>query len=361
MSQRKSRTAAPPGKEAADKDTGMHDPRDAGAADPHQTEVPPHVGMVSSLDELPHVAAYLKRVGATVKNFNVAIIEVLDEQGYPEEIARVTFDHADGSVTVTGDAEEPTKDEADAIAAEIKRATFPKQVALVAISELPPGVKLPDPNVYVYHDFDDKIVMLRQRYEKEDGGKGFLPWTKWDDGQWRMMEPTVLPFYGLSGYKKNSWLVVHEGEKAAARLKRLQEGSDTPDKFPWWNELKHAHHVGWIGGVNAIHRSCWERLIACGWRRVTIVADNDANGNGMRAAQRIAKRFPVNVQIVAFDETFPDRFDLGDEWPAEHFDDKGRYIGPALRDCAFPATKATLVIPPAPGEKGAPTKVLRDQ
>jgi hypothetical protein len=341
----------------------MHDPQEGSAADPFQTEEPPRVGMVSSLDELPHVAAYLKRIGATVKNMHSAVIEAVDDDGYPYDAARIMFDLADGSVTVTkGDAECPTKDEAEAIAAEIKRATFPKPVKLAGLSnDLPDGIRLPDPNVFVCHDFDDKIVMLHQRYETEAGKKGFLPWTKWSDGQWRQMEPDVLPFYGLLGYKNQPWLVLHEGAKAAARLKRMQEGSEDTDKFPWWSDLSGAHHVGWIGGTRAIDKSEWARLAALGWSRVTIVADNDTNGQGMRAAQTIAKRFPGIVEIVSFDERFRDGFDLGDPWPEDQFDERKRYIGPALRDCILPATQATRLIPPPEGQRGAPTKVLRDE
>jgi hypothetical protein len=89
------------------------------------------------------------------------------------------------------------------------------------------------------------------------------------------------------------------------------------------------------------------------------VADNDANGNGLKAARFIASEFPANVEIVAFDESFEDRFDLGDPWPKDQFDDKGRYIGPSFRDCLLPATQATIEIPPE--GQGRPTRVLRDE
>lgn len=362
MPPRRKQTAAPPGEEAAAsnaKKTGEHHPQDDNASGPHQTEPPPRVGMVSSLDELPHVASYLKRVGATVKNMHSAVIKATDHGGYSYDAGRIMFDLAEGSVSVSGDAVAPTKEEADAITAEIKRTKFPTLIKPVALADLPNGIRLSDPNLFVCHDFDDRIVMLHHRYETDDGKKGFVPWTRWSDGQWRSMEPDVLPFYGLPSYKKHSWLVLHEGEKAAARLKRMQEGSEDTDKFPWWSDLQHAHHVGWIGGVHAINKSDWRKLAAQGWKRVTIVADNDDDGKGLRAAQTIAKEFHGIVEIVTFDERFKDGFDLGDPWPEDQFDKHKRYIGPVLRDCILPATQATIEL--EHDGPGRPTRVLRDE
>jgi len=325
-------------------------------ADPRQKEGPERIGLISSLHDVPAVHAYLHRIGAEAFNFRNARITRDDAAGYPQTVGRVTF-AANGTVSASDGAEEPTPEEQEAIITAFARVEFPKLVTLTAIADPPPGVNLSDRNVWVCHGFNDEIAMVLQRYDRKDGGKGFLSWTKWSDGQWRNMEPDTLPFFGLSGYRNKSTLVLHEGAKAAARLKRFQTGEESAGRFPWFTELEHAHHVGWLGGVHAVGRSDWERLTAHGWSRVIIVADNEKVG--MKAARQVAARFPSNVWILAFDQRFEPRFDLADEWPAEMFDERGHYTGPPMRDFLLPATQATVVLPPE--GRGRPSVVLRDE
>jgi len=325
------------------------------AADPLQTEAPERIGPVSDLNDIPAVCAYLRRIGAEPLNFRAAVVRETVE-GYPKTIGRVDF-AADGAVTVKDNAEAPTEEEREAISAAFARVSLPKLVKLVAIADPPPGVSLTSRNVWVCRDFDNEIVMVLQRYETKDGGKGFIPWTRWSDGHWHKMEPDTLPFYGLTGFREKATLVLHEGAKAAARMERLISGAESRDGFPWFADLEFAQHVGWLGGVHAVDRSDWDRLAAHGWSQVIIVADN-ARG-GVKAAREIAERFRANVWILAFDQRFKPDFDLADEWPAEMFDDAGRYIGPPMRDFLLPATLATFVIPPE--GRGRPAVVLRDE
>ena len=109
--------------------------------------------------------------------------------------------------------------------------------------------------------------------------------------------------------------------------------------------------------MNAVSRSDWEVLARRGWSRVIIVADNDSRG--IRAARRIARYFPANVFILAFDQRFGDGFDLADEWPHALYDERGGYTGPALRDCLLSATQATVLVP-AEG-RGRPTVIVRSE
>lgn len=326
------------------------------AAAAFQTEAAARIGAVSSLEVLPAVSAYLTRIGATAVNFTTARVQREDAEGYPETVGRVKFDKS-GVVTAIDDAPAPTDDEQDAIKAAFARVEFPNLVTLTAIADSPPHVNLSDRNVWVCHDFKGDIAMVLQRYERKDGGKGYLSWTRWSDGLWRNMEPETLPFFGLPGFRDKSTLVLHEGAKAAARLKRLQSREESADHFPWFHDLEHAHHVGWIGGVHAIGRSDWDQLKAHGWRRVIVVADNEQGG--VKAARLIAGRFPSNVWILAFDQRFEARFDMADKWPEEMFDDQNRYVGPPMRDFLLPATQATVVLP-AEG-RGRPPVVLRDE
>jgi hypothetical protein len=314
----------------------------------------PRIGKVSSLADIPAVASYLQRIEAEAVSLNRAVIRrVVD--GYPRDVGQVRFG-ATGQVSVSGSADGPNALEAEQIAASFDRVEFPQPITLAAVSEPPEGVDLTSPDVFVCHDFDGRVAMLHQRYQTRDGGKGFVPWTRWSDGCWHKLEPDVLPFFGLPGHEQHSTLVLHEGPKGARHLKAVI-ADEANTQCPWVDELRHAHHVGWLGGVHAVNRSDWPSLAARGWSRVIIVADND--DNGLMAARQIAEHFAANVWIVAFDQRFPASFDLADEWPADLFDPQGRYIGPPLRDFLIPATKATLMLP---GEgRGRPTAVLRDE
>ena len=170
----------------------------------------------TSVSELPTVGTYFERVGAEIRTpFRAAVMGEVD--GYPKPTGWINFDPKDGSVKVTGSAEAPTPDEQEAIANEFKRAEFPKQLALLALADTPPGVNMADPNVFTCHNLRGEITMIHQRYETKSGGKGFLPWTRWSDGEWRKVEPEVMPFFGIPGYQNKTTLFIHEGAKAAKR------------------------------------------------------------------------------------------------------------------------------------------------
>jgi hypothetical protein len=147
------------------------------------------------------VRAYLGRVGAKPVSFFAATSEIT-ANGYPKVTGRVTFSRA-GEAKVWGSIEAPTDAEADGIRQEFEQADaageLPRLVTLAALAELPGGVSPSDPNTFVCHDFDGRVVMIHQRYDTRDGGKGFIPWTRWSDGRWHKMEPEVMPFFGLPG------------------------------------------------------------------------------------------------------------------------------------------------------------------
>lgn len=320
------------------------------AADPIQEEAATaRIGLIASLTDLPAVAAYLRRVGATPVNFKTAKVEQV-VNGYPLSVGTLTFD-SEGNVTAHRDAESPNAVEQEAIRLAFKAATFPTLTTLVAIADPPPDCDLKDPKTFVCHDFAGRIVMVQRRYDNRDGTKGFLSYTHWSDGVWRLMEPETLPFYGLPGWENASTLFLHEGAGAAARVKRIIAGEDQSD-FPWREEMRWGHHVGWIGGVWADERSDWATLAAKNWKRVVIIADNEEDG--IKAAHRIAKRFPGDVSVVTFDQRFKEGFDCGDDWPADLFEEDGAYIGPTMDDCLRSAMQATEegVVPE--GQRGRP-------
>ena len=310
--------------------------------------------MIKSLLDLPITGAYLRRIGAEPVHFHLATITEMVE-GYPKPVGRVKF-LEDGSTLSKGRAGKPTDEEAEGIRAEFADAEFPKIVPMSSIGEPPPKCDLNDPNTFIYHDFSGNVIMVHQRYENKDGTKGFLPWTKWSDGEWRLMEPDVMPFFGLPGANEHSTLFLHEGAKSAARVKRIIAGEEEVGSFPWLEEMRWGAHIGWIGGVHALDRSDWGKLAAMGWKKVIIIADNDDKGK--RVVPEIAENFHTGTFALLFTESWPEGFDLGDDWPAKLFGPEGQYIGPTYSHCLQPATWATdeYEIPPESGN-GKPKKV----
>jgi hypothetical protein len=292
-----------------------------------------------SLLALPITGAWLRRESLPEAGFNYAH-RVETVEGYPQTTGWARF-RRDG-VRVGGNVTAPSPELEQEMLAEIAAAGFPKPVSLSAIAEPPLGVRLNDPNVFVCHGFDGKVEMILQRYEAEDGGKGFRSWTRWDDGEWRNMEPDTLPFFGLSGHKDKTTLFLHEGAKGARRMNALIAGEEDAARFPWFENVRWGHHVGWLGGVHAVGRSDWERLAKLGWKRVVIVADNDAPG--VRAAAEITKHFRCPTYIIRFGASFPEAFDLADEWPAAEFDEEGRHIGQTFEESRQPFEYATDLV-----------------
>ena len=310
-------------------------------ADTIQSEGVTRVGSVSSLAQLPPVAAYLNDANAEPINFRTAVVRESVE-GYPKVVGRIQFAD-DGAVTVTGEAKPPSAEQQVAITGAFKLVSFPKPMPQIAIASPPPGVRLGDPNVFVCHNLNGEVAMIHERYETKDGGKGFIPWTYWSDGQWRKMEPDVMPFYGTPGRKNKSTLFIHEGAKAAKRVQRVISGELPAHKFPWFEAMRWGHHIGWIGGVWALDRSDWAGLAKLGWSKVVVVADND--GGGVDIAAEATGFFHCPTYLVRFDGNFPSKFDCGDDWPSEHFDELGRYTGPSLLDCQQPFDRATDLVP----------------
>jgi hypothetical protein len=346
---RKRRTAAPPGEEAAaPQGYGHARPATTGSDSASIQSEEPQLKVIdggastnppASLLALPITGGWLRQKNLPEAGFNYAH-RVETVEGYPQTTGWARFRR--DRIKVGGDVAPPSAELQGEMLAEIAAAGFPKHTPLVAIAEPPPGVRLGDANVYICQGFDRRIEMVLERYET-DTGKAYRSWTKWDDGQWRNMEPDTLPFYGnvAEAAKAHSTLFLHEGAKAARRVKALIEGEEVA-RFPWLEMLRHGAHVGWNGGVHAVGRSDWERLAKLGWKKVIIVADNDAPG--VRAAAEITHHFRCPTYIVRFGSGFDEGFDLADEWPGSEFDDQGRHIGLTFEECVHPFEYATDLV-----------------
>lgn len=323
---------------------------------------------IGGMSDIAPMAAFMRRIGAEQRSMRAAVVR--EQQGsYSRDLATIKLDKATGDIEVRcadgGDTSvfEPTATEAAEIKAACASVTWPEPKLLCSILKAPPLMKdAAAKDIFEFRNSDGKIVMVQIRVENDQGGKSYIPLTFFDDEEWHRCEPDgPMPLYGAEDLVGNCVAFIHEGAKAAAHIRRLV-AERTPDakkalaEHPWGQQLKHAAHVGWIGGALAPHRTEWRVLKKSGVRHVYVVADNDLPGHA--AIPKIAKLlrdFDISVSAIRFDDSFPDRFDLGDEFPDSMFgkSDKGHkvYKGLSFEDCLHPATWATQ-LGQAPTPKG---------
>ena len=195
------------------------------------------------------------------------------------------------------------------------------------------------------------MFMVQWRKEDDEGRTYFLPYSKWSDGLWRIMEPDgLLPLYGLDELAKSlgaSRVMVHQGAKCARNTQALV---DSKASHPWMPDLDRFVHLGWPGGVNSADRVDWTPILKLGPHLpVVLVCDNDASG--MDVASPISRILRRSLMAVKFNSKFPTGFDLADPWPRHQkwWRSNGQYCGPTLDELCSPATWATAAFPIKPG------------
>lgn len=318
--------------------------------------------MIKSLNDIPEVQAYLTRVGAEPRSLKSAVIR--ESYGsYWKDVAVIRFTK-DGEVICNDQQYNPTPIEAQRIKDEFEKITWPKLKTLKRLHNPPPMIKNAEPkDIFEFRDIEDNIVMVQVRIERK-GERSYVPWTYWDDDEWRCCEPDgPLPLYNGNRLKEGGTVFIHEGAKAA-RLCQWMVDSETAAArqaladHPWGQELSGAIHIGWIGGALSPYRTDWAQVQSAGICRAYIVADNDEPGRA--AVPAISQQLRIPTFMVQFTDEFPGSFDLADTFPNNLFGKLGQvrhYIGPSFRDCVHPATWATDLIP---NPRGKPTPVLRD-
>ncbi|SDH65698.1 primase-helicase family protein [Roseospirillum parvum] len=320
--------------------------------------------VISSLSDLPEVRNYLTRIGAEPRGLRSAVVK--EGVGkYWRDIAVIKFDR-DGTVNCNVAENMPTDLEQQLIKQEFQAADWPEVQPLHEIKNPPKMIKEADrKDVFEFRNAEGMIVMVQVRRETDDGGKAYIPWTYWDDGQWRMCEPEgPLPLYNADRLKGEAVVFIHEGAKAARNCQRLVDARTFQDKdelaaHPWGDQLKHSVHVGWIGGALSPYRTDWDVLKKAGIKRAYIVADNDEPG--LLAVPKIAQHLRMPTFQIRFDDTFPVAFDLADPFPERMLRERKGcrvYVGPSFQDCLAPATWATDLIP---NPRGKPSPVLRPE
>lgn len=317
---------------------------------------------IKSLNDIPAVAAYLKRIGAEPRSLRTAVVR--ENKGpYWEDIAVIFFEQ-NGTVKAP-DNFAPTEKEKLAIETDCQGVIWPQIRTLKTLIDLPDEIKRISPrNIFEFRNLNDEIIMLQVRIDRKEGEKSYVPWTYWDDGQWRKMEPEgPLPLWGMDQLKLHKTVFIHEGAKAARAMTEMVNGT-TPEikkklaAHPWGEELSAAAHIGWIGGALSPSRTDWSMLQKLGVKRAYIVSDNDVPG--VAAVPSIAFHLRIPTFHVQFTSEWPQGFDLADDFPRSMFKTvEGReyYTGPSFRSCLHPATWATDQIPSPRG--GRPTIVLR--
>jgi hypothetical protein len=324
------------------------------------------VKKLKSLDDITAVRMYLARINAEPRSLKTAVIKEV-AGNYWRDTAIITITR-EGEVKAPEHLM-PTEQEAMRIKDEVAMWEWPQLKKLKHLDNLKgeAGKELKaakEEDIFEFRDKDGWIVMVQLRKQLKDGEKAYIPFTYWDDNEWRKTEPDgPLPLWGLEALGDHSTVFIHEGAKAARKMRWMVEGKTVQARqalrdHPWGEELSAACHLGWIGGALSPQRTDWTVLKRAGVRRAYIVSDNDPPG--VAAVPRIS--FPLNLPTfhVQFTNEWPASFDLADDFPKAMFkelDGHRRYVGPSFRSCLHPATWMTDLIA---NPKGKPTPVLRE-
>jgi hypothetical protein len=319
---------------------------------------------IKNLMELQNISSYLNRIGAEPRSLKSAVVR--EEHGnYWRDLAVIRFTK-DGDVKCSDPQYSATDIESAAIKEEFKKAEFPQIKKLKRIVKPSKMIKEADPkDIFEFRDRDGSLLMLQVRMERKSK-KSYVPWTYWDDDEWRMCEPDgMLPLYNANRLADAGVVFIHEGAKAARQIQDMIDAK-TPDEknrlasHPWGSELSGAVHVGWIGGAMSSHRTDWKAIQKAGIKRAYIVADNDELGKAV--VPSISRHLRIRTYVVHFTEEWPATFDLGDDFPSTMFaeiDGHRYYVGPSFRDCLHPATWITD-FQPIQGKATKPVAKLRN-
>jgi hypothetical protein len=315
-------------------------------------------------DPTSHIEAlqkYLRRVGAVQRNFKSYDVRTEGESGYSITQASIKIDPK-GEIKVANvrldkdelAAIEPTDAEREAIRKGFVGVEFPKSIGAShgQMETLRARLGVEPDNWFIMLDTSRRnIVMCQQRTDND-----YLPWTMFNDAQWRCMEPgDKLPLWKPEVDRRRARLMIHEGAKAACAVDRMLHSNDPSEvekraNHPWAAELATCEHWGWIGGAYRPEATDWSEVLSGRWKEIIIVADNDTPGKAaVKAISKALRRANCQVYFLRFNQDFPESFDLADDWPTRdkwwHGEAHKRYRGPSMGAYLQPATWATKRIP----------------
>jgi hypothetical protein len=312
-------------------------------------------------ERYPSLFNYLDRIGAKVTlNFRSHVIREKDEGSrYYHDRVRIKVENS-GEIEVEpgylfkdeiDPADfKPSEEEQEKIKAEVAAKPFPRSIPGCLDDPILDLVGVDPSELFPCFEKKGKLVLMihRRKVDKSDGESYYVPYSFWDDGVWRQMEPDgLLPLFGLERQFSEDCreyarakIMIHEGAKAARRVYELLERGD----HPWREELATYVHLGWIGGVNRVHDVDWSPIKKLDPNyHVTLACDYDVGG--INAASAISKNLQRSLLALKFDDRFPETFDLADDWPTHKSWWHGaHYRGPRLDEFLFPATWATKAL-----------------
>jgi hypothetical protein len=289
------------------------------------------------------VTEYIDRIGAIQINFRSYQVKEFKGKYYFEK-AYIKI-NGDGTVTAPEDYM-PNEAEAAAIQKAWVEGNIPKSIPARSTK----GIHLmnADSKLYLFYDKEDRIIFAQERTEP----KAYIPWSFWDDGEWRRMQPDgVIPFFKPRKRNMRDWkqkIMIHEGAKAAEAAQLMK--SD----HPWYDEFKDYEHWGIVGGALAVNRADYKDLREQMAQDTIYVCDNDHPGRSM--LQWISKKYGARLTGIFFDNRFKSGWDIADPLPDEFYNRDKLYIGPRFEHFKKPATYATEIIQPTEkGEKPTPS------
>lgn len=304
------------------------------------------------LADFPTLAQYIRRIGAEQLNFRTFMIKEHVGRYYTQKVLIKLS--AEGEIKCSAEGYDPTPEEARSIEHECRNMNFPRS-RLANDSCLRDLKQKARGELFLFYKRDagrDNIIMAQERVNREDGTKNYLPWTYYDDGEWRCMEPDgALPFYKPKD-QKSALIMIHEGAKSAAAAQRIAESDND---HPWKQELAKYDHWGIIGGALAVHRADFTELKTENPVELVYVCDNDAPG--MNSLAVVSKFYGKKMTGIYFDQRWPVSWDIADQMPESFFTESKDcesvkiYNGPMLNDLKIPATWATEEIDNPSGKK----------
>jgi len=317
---------------------------------------------------IPALAAYIDRVGATMMSYRKYMVREQLGNGYYKEVAIIRIDE-EHIINCTHKDYAPTKKEVEEIAAAIRDVKWPEHIGATEalLRSLMSVAQTNLDMLFVFWNRQTGLIdFVQERRNHKDGTKDYFPWTYYNDGRWRQMEPPdKLPLWKPK-VKRSNKIMIHEGAKTARFVEELctskeKEYAAIRTVHPWYEELKEYEHWGQVGGALAAHRADYREVAKEKPTEVVYVCDNDPPG--MRADSDVSRAYGGLLYIVKFDNRWKYGFDLADPMEpgkdcARLFNKKGKYIGPSIKQLIQPATWATDLVP-NPSGKGAAQIRLR--
>lgn len=300
----------------------------------------------------PALQVYIERIGAEQLNFRRFMVKEYGKGSYYTEKSLITL-QPDGTVICTNKNHEPTSFEEKAIKEALTNIKFPSAIGATEenYQQLLAELDVKENSLFKIvtrfpKEGQGEIRMVQQRIDLEEKVKIYVPWTFFDDGNWRKMEPDgPLPFWKPKK-RLSDRIMVHEGAKAARHIDwMLNSGQFSAEELkrnhPWAEELATYEHWGMLGGALAPHRADYAELRKEKPERVVYAIDNDEAGEAVITA--FSRNFGGHMMALTYEENWPPSFDLADPMPTgdKFRSPSGRWIGKSMHELINCGTWAT--------------------